>query len=222
MTEKIAGGWGLWDHMPVSATAAWGARAIFKNGQIDILPDRQDSYFDAQGGDEDGLKKAFFSALQTHAFPLAREAAKKAYFDGELDPAKANLVTLVSGEITVLADTRGSHGHLYIIAYVRTAEIDRDILPSSAWREDDQEHYFWSAKQGLPRLGQAAYCKVMNIGPCTVLGFRPEGNTSFLAAIVVPHEEERKGCDDQTIVTRGARYRAYTGAVILAGIDLSW
>jgi hypothetical protein len=110
-TEKLS--WGL--QPPPGASVAWGARAIFKDGGVDLLHDRQ-----GMVGDK-GAKESLAEALNGGPLGAAREQAYTLWSQGKIRGDVAGMVTLVDdGQVVIEADTRGSYGYLYMVAYLRT------------------------------------------------------------------------------------------------------
>ena len=112
---------------PAGVTACWGARGIFKGGHVELLYDRQGS-----AGDSVAEARVLMDACNTSTkrpgsskkqtpLAMARERARKLYNRGELRGDKANRVTLYEdvGGLVFEADTRGSYGYLYMVAYFR-------------------------------------------------------------------------------------------------------
>ncbi len=119
---------GLWNQCPDEATQAWGARAIWKRGRIDLLPDRQDT--------RPGTSPAFLAALNA-ILPKARTKAALLQFDG-LRSDSDELVTLFDlAGITVKACCNKSCGYLYLIAYSTPIEG------------------IWSGEGAIPEAGDA-------------------------------------------------------------------
>lgn len=111
--------WGL--QPPKNAVAAWGARAILKDGFVDLLWDRQD----CKSCDE-ATKAKLVEALNSGVLKRMHECVAERHKQGRIDPTSQCKHLLVqdgaddTGEhsIFVEADTRGSHGYLYIVAYL--------------------------------------------------------------------------------------------------------
>jgi hypothetical protein len=103
---------GLWAHAPESGLA-WGARAIFNRGEIDLLWDRQSFRDDG----EHQFNKDMFMALVNMLLAKARGKARDLQFD-ELAPDSCQVVTLAEANGIVLkGSTNSSFGYLYLIAY---------------------------------------------------------------------------------------------------------
>ena len=95
--------WGI--QPPILARAAWGARAIFKHGEIDLLWDRQD--FQAISEED---KQDLLNWVNSTALPGLRKMCKDGYW--------STSEFMVTGKGYVLkADTKKSGGYLYIGAW---------------------------------------------------------------------------------------------------------
>ncbi len=88
----------------------WGARAIYTNGYIDLLPDRQRACEDDVPG-----KDEFFDWLNDEGL---------AEFQGVIDDCKpcqssTSVFTYESddGKYAVEGSPQGSHGYMYIVAW---------------------------------------------------------------------------------------------------------
>ncbi len=107
--------WGLKNAVPEDARAAWGARAIWKSGEIDLLWDRQSV---VALTDED--KKIFLGSMNGGVLASARERARELFREGALRGDVSGLETLYEGPLaTVVANTNASYGYLYIAAWRR-------------------------------------------------------------------------------------------------------
>lgn len=101
---------------PDGAIVAWGARAIFRNGSINIPRDRWDCIGQLKE------RKSFLRDVGAH-LPLICESAHEAWVNGDLQPDKGGKVTLIDDpveddrHVVVEADTRASYGYLYLVAY---------------------------------------------------------------------------------------------------------
>jgi len=103
MSDRLT--WGL--QPPEGTTLAWGARAIYKGGAIDLLPDRQ-----AWRGPIDE-RKPLVDWLNTTGRAAIERAAKHANLRGD----EERTVRHESAGFTIEASPRGSHGYLYLVAY---------------------------------------------------------------------------------------------------------
>jgi len=105
--------WGLREAVPTTAPAAWGARAIFKNGQIDLLWDRQG-----------GIGEAGYVTRLVHkvndALSKVREEAARLHEKGELAGRYAKQYTLYEDEtLLIVGDTLASQGYLYLAGWLK-------------------------------------------------------------------------------------------------------
>jgi len=92
--------------IPPAAVCAWSARAIFRDGQIDLLPDRQASTA-VDGTDPD----AFHSWLSHTGMPAIRTLAQP------LRGSDTTTVETNDGDFHIEASPKQSHGYLYIAAW---------------------------------------------------------------------------------------------------------
>ncbi len=114
MAERAPRGWGL--HPSESARFHWGARAILRDGVIDLLWDRQGVEGEATAHERTALS----AWLNEKALPWMRDYCKH----GEDFPSVSeDREVSVSGDGYVLrANPRASHGYLYMSA---------ELLPSA-------------------------------------------------------------------------------------------
>jgi hypothetical protein len=113
---------GLWAICPPDAKVAWGARAILNDGQIDLVWDRQ-----SWRGSESPEREAF-AAVLNKALREARRECLRLWHRGVIRRDQNNLVVLYAGPgCQIRADTRGSYGYLYMIAY--PFEADEQTVP---------------------------------------------------------------------------------------------
>jgi len=101
--------WGLKGVLIEQATMAWGCRAIFSGGVIDIVHDRQ-SFWSKH---EDKLKSAsFFLLINSKIMELAREQAKEIY-----DEDAHCLCQRLLGTPRWRCMARASGGYLYMTIF---------------------------------------------------------------------------------------------------------
>jgi len=157
MTARLS--WGL--QPPEGAPAAWGARAIQLDDTLDFVPNRQSVYSKSEGTtmaltavlDRPGMRK------------LIMERYTEAYNSGKLLPSEAGEVTLFEDLVLVVkADTKGSYGYVYIVAYL-----------------DEHTH-----SDALPPVGSEVFMTVNNIGPCKVI--RHMYHENYPEAAVIPQD----------------------------------
>lgn len=97
--------YGIRDIIPDDAVAAWGARAILRNGVLDIVWDRVD-YTDAAPSDSE-----FLTWMNHNGLPWVREQA-------EAIPGNENKIhRLDDGPFHIACNAQASHGYLYISAW---------------------------------------------------------------------------------------------------------
>lgn len=95
--------WGL--KAPEGVSVAWGARAIYRDMTIDLLPDRQ-SWI----GED---RKPLMGWLNSKGI----EGIRKVCDDEYLTPDSADTVTFREGGWLIKASPRASYGYLYMVAY---------------------------------------------------------------------------------------------------------
>ena len=95
-------------------SAQWIARGIIRGGLLDIPRDRTE--FTGSKSNRPTLQ----AALVVH-MPSVYEQIHDGLASGTIDPATAKLHTFhPAPDLTVAVDTKGSHGHLYIIVSLVT------------------------------------------------------------------------------------------------------
>ena len=122
-TEPLA--WGLADAVPDDAVAAWGARAIAARGDtMSIVWDRQGAV-----GNKSDRRRLLFE-LNGLALERAREQYTEHRLRGRLQNSKAGRVTLVTGShgFQLVADTRASHGYVYLAAWMTSRPKGGEIV----------------------------------------------------------------------------------------------
>lgn len=103
--------WGLSDSVPAEATAAWGARAILREGAVDLVPNRQDHWAQTESG-----KVAFFNWVDTKAIPWLNKEARN------IRGNELQLYAFDEGDCHIRANANASHGYLYVAAWTTAAE----------------------------------------------------------------------------------------------------
>jgi hypothetical protein len=138
--DKPTGGFGLWAACPDGVEAAWGAQAITEDNytytrwlranraearriekeqggvparwSVSLLHNRQGTH------GEESARKAFAAMLNSGPLAAAISKAETMLHAGDISPRKEKLVTLYQDvTVTIKANTNGSHGYLYMIAY---------------------------------------------------------------------------------------------------------
>jgi hypothetical protein len=113
-TNRLA--WGL--QPPEGTRTAWGARAIFENGNIDIVWDRTSTF-----GIEKNIRK-LTAWLDKGGLRGIRKEVKR------LLPSDSTSVSFTSRGYIILANPRKSFGYLYLVSY-STREVEPEpILPT--------------------------------------------------------------------------------------------
>jgi hypothetical protein len=116
VASNVAQGWGLF---PLDGTRYhWSARAIYGDGQIDLLWDRQAVEGDASPDE----RKALAAWLDEKALPYLRHMFKT----GEDVPysSECREITVKGDGFTLRADPRASYGYLYLSATVDPSSVE--------------------------------------------------------------------------------------------------
>jgi len=98
--------YGIRDIIPDDAVAAWGARAILKNGNVDLVPDRGD-YFG-----EDEPWDSFGDWVNSVAMAWLEKQAEA------IRGNENNLHSLDDGCFHIRCNAQASHGYLYVTAWM--------------------------------------------------------------------------------------------------------
>jgi len=135
--------WGLNAH-PDDSPGVWGARAILNVGAdnpIDLLPDRQSS-----GGD---LFPVLMKLLNEAGGMKIAQARVYALLNNYImSPREGQQFTLVDNDLmTMVANTNGSHGYLYLSAWLKPGAFDL-------------ERASWSGSSEPPEPGEVIDSKV--------------------------------------------------------------
>ena len=106
------GKWGLWEALPKGASPAWGARAILKNGRLDLLWDRQSLV----GNTVD--RREFARLLNKRVLLAVHETVEALWNTGQLRPDKDEQHVLYDDDTCIcVGNTNASHGYLYMLAW---------------------------------------------------------------------------------------------------------
>lgn len=108
-------GFGYWKACPPYVAIAWGARAIFNRGELDLLYDRQD--WNGTGKDDKKVRNAF-TRLVNACLPEFRREVKALWEKGELKRDVDKEFTYDVGHVRFVFNTNGSCGYLYIVAFM--------------------------------------------------------------------------------------------------------
>jgi len=137
---------GLWNEAPDSGPA-WGARAIFSNGNIDLLWDRQ-STRDAD--------KAFLARVNA-VLPIVRDKAKELRYSSLAGDVSEVIVLAEHEGLMLKGSTNASFGYLYLIAYDRVPTLAEPV--KAKWSGNNPEP---------PAVGEAVRC---HLGKGLVQGY---------------------------------------------------
>jgi hypothetical protein len=105
--------WGYNKAVPEAATAAWGARLILTRDGGDLLPDRQDIFYD-----NDDVKKRLADRLNK-AKPWG-EPLKALIRKQEVRQDVPNEIVVYEDDaIKVVGNSNGSYGYFYIAGWLK-------------------------------------------------------------------------------------------------------
>ena len=166
----------------VKSERYWGARAIYKNGEIDLLSDRQ-SGTDTE--DSPALQE-FMLWLNGYALPWLRREVKKLNLATN-DPKE---IVLHQFKYELRASTNGSCGYLYIGAIEHTLIECRPNLNSATGKEERvvmAGDVKLVVDDGVVPIGTKGNVRCNNIGPVTVVGYHNDhyNNEVKLACLMV-------------------------------------
>lgn len=148
----------------------WGARAIFhgcRDGYlIDILHDRQTyAGVDADDEAESPARRSFINWINLRGLPKLRELARENGIMPEVDKR----IEFREFNYYIRANTKASHGYLYIGACELPVSIDRSGEHPVYTCEDQSGK--WTGGGDLPIVGDEGTATVNGLGPCTVVGY---------------------------------------------------
>lgn len=99
--------------MPEGVASAWGARAIFKEGKIELLADRTSRLGDV---------KQLMPQIQ-QAFKDVEKTAMTLYRTGRIDQTTEQTVVFYDQDgLVIEGNPRASFGYLYMRAYLKPKE----------------------------------------------------------------------------------------------------
>ena len=105
--------------LPRDVEAAWGARAIWRDGQVGLLADRISTF-----GPPDQVLR-IVAQLDQGLFTAARDAALRLFETGTLSPRDDREVSLYDGpELVIKGNPQRSYGYLYLVAYMKGGGVD--------------------------------------------------------------------------------------------------
>jgi len=108
-------GFGLWVSCPEGVEIAWGARAILSAGNIDIPYDR--TTWNGTLVESRRARKALADLINL-AFPTIRETVHELCLMGKMRQDEEREFVLVDEDkLKVVANTNGSYGYLYLVAF---------------------------------------------------------------------------------------------------------
>ncbi|MBT0774140.1 hypothetical protein KIH74_34665 [Kineosporia sp. J2-2] len=112
---------------PDNALSIWGARLnVDRTGYVDLPPDRY--------GSDNGPYSAALTNLINWRYPIdeMRHSVRHLLTDGSLSPAESRDVILYLDEqLAVHADSRASHGYVYITAWLTQARTTLILDPGT-------------------------------------------------------------------------------------------
>lgn len=171
-----------WFGLPAveDSPATWGARAIDDGRTFGLLGDRQSALGEPEH------RKALVTVLNDMGvMAKCQERFGQMKSTGEIRGDKANLVTLYEDWfVKVEANTNGSHGYVYLRAYIKPAGYTCERV--KGYREDLPEgQAVWSCDE-LPKVGEVVYSSswTSEDNLHTVLGYTVEHGHLFVVAKV--------------------------------------
>lgn len=162
----------------------WGARAIYKNQEIDLLPNRQTSSISVASPEAED-DKSFIRWINGHALPWLRSQVKEL----SLDSADPQVITLSQFKYELRACTNASYGFLYIgVIEHKVVETEPQINPTS--KEVERVVMIGDRKfvvdRGVVPVGTKGIVKVNNLGPAEVVGYYNENYAGgYLVSLMV-------------------------------------
>ena len=151
--------YGLRPRHPQKALAAFGARAIFQNGKIDFLPDRQSCL-----GETDASKTLCAWTWQKALPELKKYIRKKGWTRGTQET-----FTLETWLYRFDASPCASDGYLYMTSCMKGT----DTFPCGKFSGDF-----------IPEIGETVLAAINNIGRCKVIGYYRENG--WIGVIALP------------------------------------
>ena len=110
--KSVFSGFGLWGECDPEAKVAWGARGIVRGDSIDLVHDRMTWHGTTSG------KDAFRAKLYDGALETMMSRFTELRRGGKLRGDESSTYILFEGNgLIIKANTRASHGYVYIIAY---------------------------------------------------------------------------------------------------------
>lgn len=101
---------------PETAPATWGARAIFTDGFVDVLHDRQNAV-----GEKPAIDR-LLSVLNGGLLADFKRHAERLRHWGELESSSREVYVMHEGDVILTASTNASYGYLYIVAFLSPKE----------------------------------------------------------------------------------------------------
>jgi len=148
--------WGLQDIPQGDYLAAWGARAIFEDGTVYFLPDRQDSL-----GEYDA-REILGEWVIKEALDKLNNEIKSHHWNGSTEET----FRYESHNCTLYASPRKSYGYMYLTAVLE----GKKEIPEGRW----------SGKSPVPPIGSTVSAKINGIGRCKVIGYGIEANWIYV------------------------------------------
>ncbi len=148
-TSKL--NWGLRPFRETDVLAAYGARTIFANGEIEFLRDRQGFV-----GDDD-QRQALCNWINSKALPALKKHIREKGWTQTTD----EIFEFKEWPFELICSPRASYGYIYMSAYMNGLE---------SFPEVDGDTVKWSGNF-IPEIGETVLARTNNIGPAKVLGF---------------------------------------------------
>jgi hypothetical protein len=189
--------WGL--AAPEGTPASWGARAIDDPSTFGLLGDRQS----VTGGEPH--RAALVSMLNGGVLPKARAEWGRLKAAYEVSGSEPKLVTLYEDFLVkVEANTNGSHGYVYLVAYIKPEAYTATRLrgyPNGNPDDTPEGSLVWSNDE-LPEVGETILATnagwASSNGRMTVMGYAAEnGHLFVVGSLENPTEQYTAQCDRQ-------------------------
>jgi hypothetical protein len=157
--------WGLKGVAPDDARAVWGARAIFTDEYMDLLPDRQSLAF----AHEQDRKSLVALLNDCGVLTLAQAEHKRLVSEYEVDAYSEKVVTLYRDNV-VQFEARYAGGYVYTACWLKPLPFN---VHDSTDDEPSADVLTWSCDE-LPLVGETVKVTMNGIGLGVVAGYAIE------------------------------------------------
>jgi hypothetical protein len=175
--------WGLKFEIPEDAPAGYGARAIQCDECLDFLHDRMGAF----AKDETSVRAWSVLMDRPGVNETIRENYAKLYNEGKLQQHQDGIEVLFEDEaVKVVADTRGSHGYVYIAGWIKpsvdiTERADKSHPEFEKYENESLNR--WTVGR-VPEVGEVVGTRCNELGD--VLVVRYENYCGWLHLVVFP------------------------------------